>query len=79
MKRNKFMDFLCWVFYEDVSEAVGTVFIIFFLALPFGAFIVGLLKPIAFLGILVSVLIGTIVLFGVYELHNYYLEKKNPW
>lgn len=79
MKRNEFMDFLCWVFYEDVSEAAGIVFIIFFTVLPLGAFIVGLFKPIAFLGILVSALIGTIILFGVYELHNYYLEKKNPW
>ena len=79
MKRNEFMDFLCWVFYEDVSEADGFVFIIFFLAVPLGAFIAGLFKPIAFLGIFVSVLIGAIILFGAYELHNYYLEKKNPW
>ena len=79
MKRNEFMDFLCWVFYEDVTDAVGTVFISFFIALPFGAFIVGLFKPIAFLGILTSVLIGTIVLFGMYKLNNYYLEKKNPY
>ena len=79
MKRNKFMDFLCWLFYTDVSEAVGTVFIIFFAALPLGSFMAGLFKPIAFLGILISILIGTIILFGVYELHNYYLEKQNPW
>lgn len=79
MKRNEFMDFLCWVFYEDVTEAAGFVFLIFFLAIPLGSFIVGLFKPIAFLGILVSVLIGTIILFGMYELNNYYLEKKNPW
>lgn len=79
MKRNEFMDFLCWVFYEDVTEVAGIVFIIFFVALPLGTFIVGLFKPIAFLGILVSVLIGTVILFGAYELHNYYLEKNNPW
>lgn len=79
MKRNEFMDFLCWVFYEDVTEVAGIVFIIFFVALPLGAFIAGLFQAIAFLGILVSVLIGTIVLFGMYKLNNYYLEKKNPW
>lgn len=79
MKRNEFMDFLCWVFYEDVTEAAGIVFIIFFVALPLGAFIVGLFNLLAFLGILVSVLIGTIILFGMYKLNNYYLEKNNPY
>lgn len=79
MKRNEFMDFLCWVFYENTDDTGIIIFCVFCVMLPIISFVAGLFNPIAFLGIPISVLIGAIGLFGMYKLRKYYLEKKNPW
>ena len=82
MKRNEFMDFLCWVFYKDASDTGPIIFFVFCMILPLTSFIIGLFKPIAFLGILISVLIGAICLFGMYKVRRYYFEEfkeKDQW